>query len=200
MWLLLQDHQVVGTSELLGFLPKTVSKKSGSKIRKYPVGDTCADKNTLPMSEEWADRFEMKERQKKDLFQQRSSEHHLWTCPTLQEMDSSSWKPHQVSFLTPENRKLKLQFTQPHQHWTNISWSDGSGFTELQWFPRSPDLSLIQHHWDMVKQGIHTRSICSSCVMLTYRPEFLRNVPEPWWLFDTKTEGSSEDKGAPTWS
>ena len=53
------------------------------------------------------------------------------THRTLKKMGNSSRRPHRVPFLSANNRKLRLQFTQAHQIWTiedwkNFAWSDES--------------------------------------------------------------------------
>ncbi len=55
-------------ADLLGFPHTTISRvtENGPKKRKYPVSSSCVDENALLMSEargEWADWFEMIERQ-----------------------------------------------------------------------------------------------------------------------------------------
>ncbi len=51
-------------------------------------------------------------------------------------------------------------------------------FTLLKWPPQSPDLKPIEHLWDVVEREIHSRQICSNCVMLScqYGPKSRRNV------------------------
>ncbi len=53
------------------------------------------------------------------------------TCRTLKQMGYSSRRPHRVPLLSAKNRKRRLQFTQAHQNWTNVAWSDVSRFLLL---------------------------------------------------------------------
>ncbi len=48
------------------------------------------------------------------------------THRTLKQMGLSSRRPHRVPVLSAKNRKLRLQFIQAHQNWTNVAWSDES--------------------------------------------------------------------------
>ncbi len=50
------------------------------------------------------------------------------THQTLKQMCTSSRRPHRVPLLSAKNRKRRLQFTQAHQNWKNVGWSDESRF------------------------------------------------------------------------
>ncbi len=50
------------------------------------------------------------------------------TRRTLKQMDSSSRRPHRVPLLSDKNSTRRIQFTQTHQHRTNVAWSDESRF------------------------------------------------------------------------
>ncbi len=50
------------------------------------------------------------------------------THRTLKQMGSSSRRPHRVPLLSDKNKKRRIQFTQTHQNWTNVAWSDESRF------------------------------------------------------------------------
>ncbi len=50
------------------------------------------------------------------------------THRTLKQMCSSSRRPHRVPLLSDKNRTRRIQFTQTHQHRTNVAWSDESRF------------------------------------------------------------------------
>jgi len=53
------------------------------------------------------------------------------TPQTLEQMDYSSRRPHQVPLLSANNRKLRLQFTQAHQNWTIKDWKTLPGLMSL---------------------------------------------------------------------
>lgn len=52
----------------------------------------------------------------------------------------------------------------------------------LSWPPRSPDLTPIDHIWDVAEQDIYIMDfqtqICNNCVMLLcqHRPKSLKNI------------------------
>ncbi len=50
------------------------------------------------------------------------------THQTLKQMGSSSRRPHRVPLRSDKNRTRRIQFTQTHQNWTNVAWSDESWF------------------------------------------------------------------------
>ncbi len=50
------------------------------------------------------------------------------THRTLKQMGSSSRRPHRVPLLSDKNSTRRIQFTQTHQHRTNVAWSDESRF------------------------------------------------------------------------
>lgn len=66
-------------------------------------------------------------------------QNHLWTHPAWNNWSTAAADHIRCHFLSAENRKLHLQFTQTHQDWSwnSVSWYGGSGFTELQWSPSS---------------------------------------------------------------
>ncbi|XP_047678769.1 vomeronasal type-2 receptor 1-like [Tachysurus fulvidraco] len=71
---------------------------------------------------------------------------------------------HRAPLLTAKNRKLRLQFTQAHQNWSiedwkNVTWSDESRLLLRHLDGRSPDLSPIEHLWDVVEREIRIMDV-----------------------------------------
>jgi len=68
----------------------------------------------------------------------RKRENILWAAVVWTKMlGCISRRSHRVPLLSAKNKKLRLQFTQDHQHWTiedckNVAWSDESWF--LLWY------------------------------------------------------------------
>ena len=56
---------------------------------------------------------------------------HTTTHPTLKKVGYSSSRPYRVPLLSAKNRKLRLQFTQAHQHWTIEDGETFPGLTSL---------------------------------------------------------------------
>ncbi len=49
----------------------------------------------------------------------------------LNQMGSSSRRPHRVPLLSAKNRKQRIQFTQDHQYWTIEDWKALPGLMSL---------------------------------------------------------------------
>ncbi|GFX89259.1 DDE_3 domain-containing protein [Trichonephila clavipes] len=94
-------------------------------------------------------------------------------------MGFRSQRPPRVPLLTARHKALRLAEAYQHQHWSvdvweHVAWSEesrfqlnradgrvqkySSEFRRFRWPPKSQDMNVIQHIWDVMQHAVQKRS------------------------------------------